>query len=356
MQAHLACELLVGWGYRRGHLPRIYRYSPCGAAQSAVCGLHERPIGLNTKFLETLVVLSKAGSFRETAQLMFTTQAAISQRIASLESELGTGLVVRSVRGISMTPVGEQVVRQAERMLALERELRECAQPGAPVAGRVRIGTIESIVRTWLSPLIRQLGERHPLVQPDITVAPALDLQQLLRQRKLALLIQNDPFAEASGNLDFQELPLCEFPVCWVARPDLLPGDRALTLQDLELKPLLTFSRTSSPHAHVRALFAARPVEPRVCSVPSVESIIQLVCDGYGIAAIPPIFVRKQLEQGSLRQAEGPALPSMTVTAIQTRPSSAAVDATLQLVREVAAGYCEQSGQTWARSLEPDHD
>jgi DNA-binding transcriptional LysR family regulator len=106
----------------------------------------------------------------------------------------------------------------------------------------------------------------------------------------------------------------------------------------------------------VRALFAARPVEPRVCSVPSVESIIQLVCDGYGIAAIPPIFVRKQLEQGSLRQAEGPALPSMTVTAIQTRPSSAAVDATLQLVREVAAGYCEQSGQTWARSLEPDHD
>ena len=311
---------------------------------------------MNTKFLETLVVLSKAGSFRETAQLMFTTQAAISQRIASLESELGSSLVVRSVRGITMTPVGEQVVRQAERMLSLERELRECAKPGAPVAGRVRIGTIESIVRTWLSPLIRQLDERHPLVQPDITVAPAQDLQDLLRQRKLDLLIQNDPFAELTGNLDYQQLPLCEFPVCWVARTDLVPGDRALTLEDLELRPLLTFSRTSSPHAHVRALFVGRPVEPRVCSVPSVESIIQLVCDGYGVAAIPPIFVRKQIEQGLLRQIEGPVLPSMTVTAIHTRPSNAAVDATLQLVREVAAAYCEQSGQTWARSLEPDHD
>ena len=302
------------------------------------------------------MVLSKAGSFRETAQLMFTTQAAISQRIASLESELGAGLVIRNVRGITMTPVGEQVVRQAERMLCLERELRECAKPGAPVAGRVRIGTIESIVRTWLSPLIRQLDERHPLVQPDITVAPAQDLQDLLRQRKLDLLIQNDPFAELTGNLDYQQLPLCEFPVCWVARTDLMPSDRSLTLEDLELRPLLTFSRTSSPHAHVRALFVGRPVEPRVCSVPSVESIIQLVCDGYGVAAIPPIFVRKQIEQGLLRQIEGPALPSMTITAIHARPSNAAVDATLQLVREVAAAYCEQSGQTWARSLEPDHD
>lgn len=311
---------------------------------------------MNTKFLETLVVLSRAGSFRETAQLMFTTQAAISQRIASLESELGTGLVVRSVRGITLTPVGEHVVRQAERMLAIERELRECAQPGAPVAGRVRIGTIDSIVRTWLSPLIRQLGERHPLVQPDITVAPALDLQELLRQHKLDLLIQNDPFVEVGGKLDHQELPLCEFPLRWVARPELLPIDRALTLEDLELQPLLTFSRTSSPHAHVRALFAGRKIEPRVCSVPSVESIIQLVSDGYGIAAIPPVFVRQQLEQGLLRQIEGPALPSMTVTAIHARSPGAAVVATLQMVREVAAGYCERSGQSWARSLEPDHD
>ena len=302
------------------------------------------------------MVLSKAGSFRETAQVMFATQAAISQRIASLESELGTSLVVRSVRGITMTPVGEQVVRQAERMLSLEQELRECAKPGAPVAGRVRIGTIESIVRTWLSPLIRQLGERHPLVQPDITVAPAQDLQDLLRQHKLDLLIQNDPFAEVAGNLDYQQLPLCEFPVCWVAHPDLLPSDRNLELEDLEQRPLLTFSRTSSPHAHVRALFVGRKIEPRVCSVPSVESIIQLVSDGYGIAAIPPIFVRKQLEQGFLRQIEGPELPSMTVTAIHTRPSNAAVDATLQLVREVAAAYCEQSGVSWVRSLEPDHD
>ncbi|MEO5696051.1 MAG: LysR family transcriptional regulator [Burkholderiaceae bacterium] len=311
---------------------------------------------MNTKFLETLVVLSRVGSFRETAQVMTTTQAAISQRIAALESELGAALVERSARGVTLTPIGEQVVRQSERILALERELRECATPGAPVAGRVRIGTIESIVRTWLSPLIRELGERYPLVLPDITVAPAQDLQDLLRQRKLDVLIQNDPFTEAAGNLDFQQQPLCEFPICWIARPELLPDDRSLQIADLEKRPLLTFSRTSSPHAHVRALFIDRPVEPRVCSVPSVESIIQLVCDGYGIAAIPPVFVRSQLEQGLLRQADGPPLPPMIVTVINARQTGAAVDVTQQLVREVAAAYCERVGETWARSLDADPD
>ena len=260
---------------------------------------------VNTKFLETLVVLSRAGSFRETAQLMTTTQAAISQRIASLESELGAALVDRGVRGVTMTPIGEQVVRQAERMLAVERELRECARPGAPVSGRVRIGAIESIVRTWLSPLIRQLAERHPLVLPDITVAPAQDLQDLLRQRKLDVMIQNDPFAEAAGALDHRQQPLCEFPIRWIARPELLPQDRALQLEDLERRPLLTFSRTSSPHAHLRALFIDRPVEPRVCSVPSVESIIQLVRDGYGIAAIPPVFVRTCSNKGCCAKRPG---------------------------------------------------
>ena len=233
---------------------------------------------MNTKFLETLVVLSKAGSFRETAQVMFTTQAAISQRIASLESELGSSLVVRSVRGITMTPVGEQVVRQAERMLTLERELRECAKPGAPVAGRVRIGTIESIVRTWLSPLIRQLDERHPLVQPDITVAPAQDLQDLLRQHKLDLLIQNDPFAEVAGSLDYQKISLCEFPVCWVARPDLLPSDRALTSgRPGAAAAADVFADLQPPRPCAGAVHWPRDRAPRVqCAVGGVDHSIGL--------------------------------------------------------------------------------
>ncbi|MEF7616755.1 LysR family transcriptional regulator [Aquincola sp. MAHUQ-54] len=307
---------------------------------------------MNTRFLETLVVLARVRSFRETAQVLNATQAAISQRIASLEDELGTELVDRSSRRLMLTPAGEQVVRQAERILQLEHELVQSTRPEAPPAGRVRIGAIESVVHTWLSPLIRVLAERHPQVNPDITVDTARNLQDQFRQRKLDVMIQNDPYAEAVGTMDYDVAPLCEFPVRWVARPDLVPASGTVTIEDLERVPVLTFSKTSSPQAHVRSLFVGRELEPRVCSFPSVESIIQLVGDGYGIAAIPPVFVRERLERRELFQCDGPRLPSMVITAISERSAGAAVRATQAVTCEVAAQYCERMGEDWARKLE----
>src|SRR6218665_120003 len=261
---------------------------------------------MNTRFLETLVVLSRLKSFRETAQVLHTTQAAASQRIAALEDELGVFLVDRSHRTLTLTPVGEQVVRQAERMLALERELKRATQPDAPPAGRVRIGVIETVVHTWLTPLIHGLTRRFPAVDPDITVEPARNLREQFRQHKLDLLIQNDPVEEAAGNVELEVTPLSRFPIRWIARPDVWRTQDMLTLEDLERIPVLTYVRTSSPHAHVRALFAGRETEPRICSFPSVQSIVQLVKEGFGVAAIPPIFVQREIEAGDLKLCQRP--------------------------------------------------
>lgn len=306
---------------------------------------------MNTRFLETLVVLARVGSFRETAQILNATQAAISQRIASLEDELGAHLVDRSARRLTLTAAGEQVVRQARRILDLERALVASTRPEAPPAGRVRLGVIESVVRTWLSPLVRLLAERYPQIDLDLTVDTARNLQEQFRQRKLDLMVQNDPYAPAVGTTDHRVTLLCEFPVHWIARPALVRGQAALTLEDLELLPLLTFSRTSSPQAHVRALFADRGMEPRVCSFPSVESIIQLVSDGYGVAAIPPVFVRERLASGELLQCTGPVLPPLAVLAISEQSAAPAVRAVQLLTAEVVAGYCRQLGPAWVRAL-----
>lgn len=210
---------------------------------------------------------------------------------------------------------------------------------------------IESVVRTWLSPLVRLMAERHPQIDLDLTVDTARNLQDQFRQRKLDLMVQNDPYAPAVGTTDHRVTLLCEFPVHWIARPALVRGHAALTLEDLEQLPLLTFSRTSSPQAHVRALFADRGMEPRVCSFPSVESIIQLVSDGYGVAAIPPVFVRDRLASGELLQCTGPALPPLAILAISEQSAAPAVRAVQVLTTEVMAGYCRQFGSAWVRAL-----
>src|SRR6218665_3240541 len=149
---------------------------------------------MNTRFLETLVVLSRLKSFRETAQVLHTTQAAASQRIAALEDELGVFLVDRSHRTLTLPP--------ARAPRARDRDHTPATPPDAPPAGRVRIGVIETVVPTWLTPLIHGLTRRFPAVDPDITVEPARNLREQFRQHKLDLLIQNDPVEEAAGNVE----------------------------------------------------------------------------------------------------------------------------------------------------------
>ncbi len=307
---------------------------------------------MNTRFLETLAWLARLGSFRETARQLNATQAAVSQRIATLEDELGTQLVDRSARALKLTPAGERVLRQAERMLALEQELRLTARPDAPPAGRVRVGVIESVVHTWLTALVRALAKQFPDIDLDFTVDTARNLREHFRQHRLDLLIQNDPVEEAAGNVELVTTGLCRLPIRWVGRPGLLPR-RPLRSEDLIDVPLLTFARTSSPHAHVRALFIGREREPRINSFPSVAAILRLANEGFGVAAIPPLFVRAELDRGSLVQYRGPALPPLDVTVVHARAVAPAVQAVAAIARESVVAYCGEIGEPWTSCLVP---
>jgi DNA-binding transcriptional LysR family regulator len=308
---------------------------------------------MNTRFLETLVMLDRLKSFRETAEALNTTQAAVSKRIEVLEEELGATLVDRTQRMVKLTDVGEQVLRQAEQMLALEQQLKLAADPHALPSGRVRIGVIETVVHTWLSQLIQRLSDRYPAIDPDITVDTAHNLREQFRCQKLDLLIQNDSVPNVVGCREVAMVPLCEFPMCWIAHPSLLPDEECLRIEDLERVPVLTFSRTSSPRAHVRSLFVGRNVEARVCSFPSVQSIIQLTKAAFGVAAIPPIFVRSELAAHTLELRDGPSLPPMLITTAHFRDTTPAVRMVADLTRESVAGYCEEAGEIWVRSLQP---
>lgn len=305
---------------------------------------------MNTRFLETLVWLSRLGSFRKTAQHMHATQAAISQRVAALEAELGAKLVDRECSGFKLTPAGARVLRHAERLLSLERELRLTARPDAPPAGRVRIGVIESVVHSWLAPLVNALASRYPGLEPDFTVDTARNLREQFRHHRLDVLIQNDPVEAAAGSDDLEVVPLCRFPIHWIGRPGLLPR-RRLTVDDLTTLPLLTFSRTSSPHAHVRALFTGSDLEPRVNSFPSVAAILRLLTQGFGLAAIPPVFVRQELREGVLVRFTGPPLPPLAISLVYPRMAAPAVLAVAATTCDAVRDYCAATGGPWAVSL-----
>src|ERR1700676_4505028 len=100
---------------------------------------------------------------------------------------------------------------------------------------------------------------------------------------------------------DFTNLPLCEFPVRWVASPKLGLSGQTLDLANLADFPIVSFSRHSGPHATLEQLFALAVERPaRINCITSVAAMIRLVADGFGVAALPPAIIQRELREGTL--------------------------------------------------------
>ena len=106
------------------------------------------------------------GSFTKAAAEMGYTQAAVSQMIQSLESDLGFTLLHRSRTGVRLTKEGKRLMPLIQKSVHLNREIEDIANEirGLSV-GEVRIGTFSSISQNWLPGLIHKFEETYPNVR-----------------------------------------------------------------------------------------------------------------------------------------------------------------------------------------------
>jgi DNA-binding transcriptional LysR family regulator len=179
--------------------------------------------------------------------------------------------------------------------------------------------------------------ERYPRLEIEVTSDTTIHLANLLRGGEIELILQTDAIAGP----DFTNLPLCEFPVRWVASPKLGLSGRTLDLVDLADFPIVSFSRHSGPHATLEQLFALAVERPaRINCITSVAAMIRLVADGFGVAALPPAIIQRELREGTLEvldvSAEFPALPLMATCRAHSHPLAARI---ADLARQAASEF-----------------
>ena len=113
--------------------------------------------------LLTLRELSRCRTMAATAESLHLSPSAISQQIAQLERELDAVLTERRGRGIVLTPAGEMLVRQSERIMAILDESRaELAQLRNDLAGELRVAAFPSIAVAVLAPAVQAMRGAHP--------------------------------------------------------------------------------------------------------------------------------------------------------------------------------------------------
>lgn len=131
---------------------------------------------MNLKFVETFVWVARLKSFRLTAEKLFTTQASISSRIAALEEEMGVRLFLRDSKGVSLTPEGQRVLEYAERIMDTLQSMKDVIRDPLQVRGRIRIGAMDTVIHTWLSPLVTRLMQQYPALEIELTADTASNL------------------------------------------------------------------------------------------------------------------------------------------------------------------------------------
>ena len=328
---------------RRPPLPRA------GATVDEDVAAQVRGLRLRSGDMRSFAVLARTRHFRRAAEELAATQPAISARLVALESELGARLVERGDGTFRLTDAGEAALATFNRVLseldALGTRLRGQIEP-APAT--LRIGAIDSVVSTWMPDLLKALQRDLPHLKIELTVDGTRPLAAGLKKGLLDIIFAIQPVVDDG----FRSFSPCVLQMIWAGSPRLIDPERAYAPRDLADMPIISFPKDSPPFQMIAPYFHDEQVlAAKLTSCNSLYAIINLMLDGFGIAALPTVSIRRELAAGRLVPLKVlkhfSAMP--VVASYQAHSHQEQVRAVVEQSRRVAAEFCAAAapGTAW---------
>ena len=155
--------------------------------------------------LRYIVAVARERHFGRAAETCFVSQPTLSVAIKKLEDELGVMIFERGGSEVGITPIGMQIINQAQKVLEASSEIKEIARQGHdPLTGPLKVGVIHTVgpyLLPYLMPTHMQDNPNMPLVlQESFTQR----LVEMLRQGEIDCAIMAAPVPDSG--LDFFSL------------------------------------------------------------------------------------------------------------------------------------------------------
>ncbi|CPN25413.1 LysR family transcriptional regulator [Bordetella pertussis] len=273
-------------------------------------------------------------SITKAASALHIVQPALTAQIKALEDELGTQLLERSARGVSLTVDGEAVLRDAVAILRAVDDLKRRHAAAAHSGRAVKIGIPNGMTRTFAGQLIERARQQCSF---DIELIEGMSghLLEWLKSGRLdiAVLFASQPLRQ----LEVRRLTADSIDL--VGPPGALDAQRPVAFRDLTGYPLILPNAKHGLTRHIQAQARAQGVELRHhTTLDSIAEIKHLVSQGVVYTLLASMVYRLEMEQGLLSATPvcDPALTRELVTA--TRRSQEAGDDIAQvraLVHEI---------------------
>ncbi|WP_292289490.1 LysR family transcriptional regulator [Marivita sp.] len=239
--------------------------------------------------LRCLIAVADTLHFGRAAQNLNILPASLGRQIKMLEENLGTRLLVRTTRSVSLTDSGRSFVESArdivEQADRLEATFRENRQDQTSI---LRIGAIDSAAAGLMPQLLPHFRETHPDIDVELLEQKTIRLLPRLLSGRLDIAIVRPPEVR-DARLIYQHL-FYETAVVAVPESHPLASRSSVSVHDMADEPLIVPERNSRPHSHdlTMKLFLEAGLTARVAQIAEEkQTIVSLVSTGIGVAIVP---------------------------------------------------------------------
>ncbi|MFN8034480.1 MAG: LysR substrate-binding domain-containing protein [Acidimicrobiia bacterium] len=293
---------------------------------------------MELRHLDTLLAVTREGSFTAAADSMRTVQSNVSEQIRQLEHELGAELVVRGRKGARLTDCGSVVVERARR---IRRELdamrADLSMLRGLAAGSASLGVVGTASR-WLVPaLVVELRDRASGVRLRISEAASERLSAEVLDHQLAQAVVTEPVLDARLAVEH----LLEEPLVGLAPASAKLPAEPVSLEVLTAMPLVLPPRENPLRTEVETAIADAGLTTSVpIEVEGVRLIVELVAAGAGASVLPETAVPASSD---IRRFEIAGLPPRRLALITGRDThlSLADRSVREAVRRLVASQRE---------------
>jgi LysR family hydrogen peroxide-inducible transcriptional activator len=256
---------------------------------------------MNLRDLKYIIAVAESRHFGRAAERCFVSQPTLSGQIRKLEDQLGIAIFERTNRSVEITPVGEEILAHARRIMEQADGIEQAARAYQdPLAGPLRIGAIPTLspylMPLILAPLKQQLPQMRLILSEELTDT----LLERLHDHEIDAALLATPIEEQ----EFETLPLFDEPF-WVAYScdhAFYEKDR-IRLRDLTRENLLLLAEGHclADQAMDVCHMEERQTHGEMADLraSSLETLIQLVGAGYGVTLVPALAMRGSWTAGS---------------------------------------------------------
>lgn len=256
------------------------------------------------KQLQYLVALHRTRHFGKAAEDCHVTQSTLSAGLRELETLLGVTLVERNRRVVRFTPLGEQVVERAWRLLAEADAIAELARAsGKPLASELRLGVIPTIAPFLLPAMLPGLRRRWPELKLYLREEQSGPACEALARGQLDCLLLALPYS--CGEVEVE--PLFDDPIRLAFHPaDMPEAGATVRPEDIDESRLLLLEDGHCLKDHALAACSRATFRPDQSVLgTSLHTLVQMAENRIGTTLLPQMAIDAGI---------------LTNTALETRP------------------------------------